>query len=340
MSLSKKQLFIVVSVLALALFLVVLIVLVKTKGKKSETTENPPIPETLLNVRSGKHSLALQQNGKTRTYLIYVPSSYNKNEKTPLVFSLHGGGSNATEQMGLNDLTSVADKENFIVVFPNALGSNWNDGRTNTIDKSGNSDDVGFIKLIIEKLSQWISIDASKIYSTGISNGGMMSIRLACDAADTFAAIAPVAASLPEELKAICSPTTPISVLEIQGTGDPLVSYAGGVIHGLAGRTTSDRGVLLSATDSINFWTSFNKCSGAPKISNFPDTVTTDGTTSSESLYETCQAGTQVGLITVTGGGHTWPGGKQYLGERLVGKVSKDFSASQMIWDFFKNKSR
>lgn len=336
----KKKLLLVSLAIILAILLLIVLVIVVVARNKKKTTETSNLPTTLVTVRSGTHKLALSQNGKLRSYIVYLPTGYSKNQSYPLVFSLHGGGSNATEQMGLNDLNQIADANSFIVAYPNAVGSNWNDGRANTIDKSGNSDDVGFIKLIIEKLGKWVNLDQTKIYSTGISNGGMMSIRLACDASDTFSAVAPVASSMPEELKAICVPTTPISVLEIQGTADPLVPFQGGQIKGLAGRNVADRGVLLSAFDSAAFWWSFNKCNHPDKITNLTDSDTTDGTTSSQSLHETCAQGTQVGLITVTGGGHTWPGGKQYLGERLIGKTSRDFDASQVIWDFFKTKSR
>lgn len=337
--LSRKK-WLLVGSIALLLFLILVAVVIVVRNRNRKSPDASALPTTLVNVRSGQHTLALSQDDKLRSYIVHIPTGYNKSSKYPLVFSLHGGGSNAKEQIGLNDLNDVADKEGFIVVYPNAIGNNWNDGRAHTAEKSSNANDIGFIKLIIEKLGQWVSIDSYKIYSTGISNGGMMSIRLACDAAETFAAIAPVASSMPEELKPNCAPTKPISVLEIQGTADPLVPYNGGEIKGIAGRSTADRGVLLSANDSFSFWTSFDKCSSPAKEIKLIDTDPNDGTSSTESLYETCTANTQVGLITVTGGGHTWPGGKQYLGERLVGKVSKDISASQVIWDFFKTKSR
>ncbi len=338
---SKKKLLIGATIVfLLILVLLAVLVVVKLRDRKTKTPAAESLSTILVNVRAGQHTLALNQNGKVRSYIVYIPNLYSKNQKYPLVFSLHGGGSNAKEQMNLNDLNQVADENNFIVVYPNAVGSNWNDGRAHTTEKSNNADDVGFIKLIIEKLSQWVSIDSQKIYATGISNGGMMSLRLACDASETFAAAAPVASSMPEELKANCAPTKAISVLEIQGTADPLVPYLGGGIKGLAGRDTAGRGVLLSATESAKFWWDFDKCAHLDKVTPLADTDPNDGTTSSQSLHETCENSTQVGLITVTGGGHTWPGGKQYLGERLVGKVSKDFSASQIIWDFFKTKTR
>lgn len=256
-----------------------------------------------------------------------------------MVFSLHGGGSDSEEQLEFNDLTTVSDNEGFVVVGPNAISGNWNDGRDHTVEKSGGADDVGFIKTIIEKLKAIISIDERKIYSTGISNGGMMSFRLACEASETFAAVAPVAATMPEELRAVCKPTKSVSVLTIAGTADPLVPYNGGEIKGIAGRDV-DRGSLLSAKDTLNFWVTFNKCATPAKVSKLNNSDPQDGTTSTQNLYENCRSNNQVGLITVSGGGHTWPGGKQYLGERLVGKVSKDFSASEKIWEFFKTKTR
>ena len=159
-----------------------------------------------------------------------------------------------------------------------------------------------------------------------------MSYRLALDLDGTFAAIAPVGALMTEQLYAKPPPASPVSVLLIEGTDDPFVPWAGGDIS--AGR--QKRGTVVSTDATIDYWAKAGGCGPPPAVTDLPDTEPDDGTRVREELYSGGREGTEVELLAVEGGGHTWPGGLQYLRERTIGKTCRDIDASRVIWDFFK----
>ncbi len=158
-----------------------------------------------------------------------------------------------------------------------------------------------------------------------------MAYRLACDLSGEIAAIAPVAGSIPEPLLASCWPSRPVSVVAINGVDDPLVPWQGGPVH--IGRW--ERGNVLSVAETIAFWVDHDRCSLRPVITYAPDSDPLDGTRVRREAYEDCQGGAEVVLYAVEGGGHTWPGGRQYLPEPIVGRTSRDADANQLIWAFF-----
>jgi len=277
--------------------------------------------------RPGLHKLSGEFNGKTRSFTLYIPKSYDTNRPAALVVNLHGAGGDAESQINSSQMNLIADKAGFVVAYPEALGGNWNDSRSYAAQKSGGADDLGFIKGLAKQIEAALDIDKTRVYATGISNGGMMAYRLACQASDVFAAAAPVAAGMPESLKALCQGGRPVSVIAMQGTGDKIIPYAGGRI-----RATQD--FVLSAKDSINFWLNKDDCAKTAQITKYPDKDPADGTTAESAAYE-CAGGRAVELVTIAGGGHTWPGGKRNLPEILVGKISRDINGSQIIWDFF-----
>lgn len=243
-------------------------------------------------------------------------------------------GGEGTGMATLTDFSSVADRENFIVVYPDGIERRWNDGRGLTRYRAHrqNIDDVGFISSLIDELTKELNIDASRVYVTGISNGGMMSHRLACELSDKIAAIAPVAANIGEYMAPGWSPSRPVPVLIINGTDDPLVPWDGGDIR--FGQYKFGR--VLSVADTVRFWVSHNQCSPIPVITVEPDKNPSDGTTVRKEKYGGCRDSAEVVLYALEGGGHTWPGGSQYLPEAYIGKTCRDFNASEVIWQFFK----
>ena len=273
-------------------------------------------------------------DGLKRTYHVYLPNSQDK--PLPLVFLLHGGGGSAKamEKLTQEGFNALAEKEGFIVVYPEAVEKHWNDGRAlqRWLSQREKIDDIGFLSALIEHLSREHRIDKRRIYATGISNGGLMSYRLACELTYQIAAIAAVASSMGENLSLSCSPSRPISVLIINGIEDPLVPWEGGEIRlgpwGL--------GRVLSTSNTVKFWVGRNLCASSPLISWEPDRDPQDGTRVRKEVYASCRKGTEVILYAVIGGGHTWPGGYQYLGEWIVGKTSRDIDANEVIWGFFK----
>ena len=260
--------------------------------------------------------------GVTRTFRLRLPPAYADGRPVPLVVVLHGGGGSGRRMSRHIGMGPIADREGFAVVYPDGIGGSWNDGRG--IAGRG-SDDVGFIRTLLDTLSRRLRLDTTRIYATGISNGAMFAHRLACDLPGRFAAIAPVAGGLPASLADRCA-GTPVSVLAIQGTADRLVPYDGGMVAG-------SRGEVLSAAASVAHWARVAGCAPAPVTAPLPDRAPRDGTTIRHTEYRGCR-GHAVSLYTVTGGGHTWPGGEA-TSVRLMGRTTRDIGGSREIWRFF-----
>ena len=253
----------------------------------------------------------------------------------PVLLHLHGGGGTAKGTIGLTfgRFNELADEEGFMVIYPQAIEKNWNDGRKIDGVKSTveNIDDVGFIAEIINEVKNKYSIDDSRIFTTGMSNGGFMSTRLLCDRADLFRGGAILTATLSETYFPECKPSKPTAVLVMNGTDDPLVPFNGGPIKVLK----KDRGSIISTSDMISFWEKENGCT-SKKPSKYLEDLKEDGTRVKVDEYANCNDRGALILYTIEGGGHTWPGGKQYLGEKIIGKTSRDINACDVIWDFFK----
>jgi len=277
-------------------------------------------------------------DGLQRTYKIHIPPSLPQNFSPALVFVLHGGGGTGDGMerlLTLGGFNSLSDENNFIVVYPDGIEKNWNDGRKNVSDPAHqqNIDDVGFFNALIENLTFEFNIDPNRIYSTGISNGAMMSYRLALELPEKIAAIAPVAGAIPVDILPQNPLFIPVSVCVISGTSDPLVPWEGGTV----GTKRHPRGVVISVPDSVNYWVKNNKCNSTPETILLPDKDPKDGTRVYYHKYSNGENNTEVVLYEIRNGGHTWPDGYQYLSELLVGKTSKDINANEVIWDFFKN---
>jgi polyhydroxybutyrate depolymerase len=308
-----------------ALFCLALLALIGlSSGQETirERLEKKQLPATNDEARN------IDVHGLSRSYLIHVPTSYKKDKAVPLVLVFHGGGGDADGMVRYSHFDALADREGFIAIYPDGTLKQWNDGRL----MAPKSDDVGFVRAIIDEVEKTYKIDRKRIYATGMSNGAMMSQRLACEMSGTLAAVAPVAGTMPDDFAPRCSPTEPISVLMIHGTDDPLVPYNGGSIT-LGQRAIG--GKVWSAADTIKYWAKSDKCGEKPTTSMLPDAAPQDGTRISHDVYSGCAADTEVALLTVNGGGHTWPSGIQYLPERFIGKTSKDIDATETIWDFF-----
>ncbi len=278
--------------------------------------------------------------GRERMFRIHVPSLSGRATPVPLVLILHGGGGtgDGMERLTLGGFNRLADREGFVAVYPDGVERHWNDGRGNQQYRAqrDNIDDVGFIAALIAGLSETLPIDRRRVYATGISNGGLMSLRLARELADRIAVIAPVAASMSEQITQMRAPARPISVLLIAGTADPLVPYQGGEIGFIGFRGGQKIGKVVSVAETITYWSTFNRCPPAPAITMEPDRNPQDGTRVRREAHGPCREGTEVMLYAIEGGGHTWPGGQQYLPERIVGRTSKDIDANEVIWSFFK----
>lgn len=271
--------------------------------------------------------------GTTRSYILFLPDSRTALQGLPLVVAMHGGIGTAEQMMSFSRFNETAAREYFAVAYPQGVTRRWNDGRIFRGRSETDADDVGFIRALVADVAQNVTpLDRRRIFATGISNGGFMSFRLGCEAADVFAAIAPVTATMGADLAARCKPAAPISVLVINGTADPLVPYAGGHVRGPFG---SLRGAIWSTDESIVFWAKHNRCTGQPAITAWSDRDPSDSSRVIESDFRAC-AGGRVRLLRIEGGGHTWPGRAQYLPVAMIGPTNRDFDATEAIWSFFK----
>jgi polyhydroxybutyrate depolymerase len=274
------------------------------------------------------------QDGRSRRCLVHVPAGAS-GRPCPLLIVLHGGGGTPEGMVKLtkNRFNELADASGFFVAYPGGLGRSWNDFRD---DAKGYAhaekiDDVGFISALIDRLAAEYSIDRDRVFATGISNGGFMSYRLACELSGKIRGIAAVAAANTPDQTSKCAPARPVSVMIINGTDDPIVPYNGGVVKLLG----SSRGAIASTDDTVRFWTRLNKCPDNPAGEDLPDNDPGDNTRVKKISYGPCGGGSRVVLYRVEGGGHTWPGGLHYMFTKVIGYTSRDMNACDRISDFF-----
>lgn len=268
--------------------------------------------------------------GKKRFYLVHLPKSLNKKQPASLVVALHGGGGNMNIQA--NDeyykLISQSDKTGSILVFPNGFSrlprgkfATWNAGTCCASARDNKSDDVGFIREVVKKVSNDNNIDKDKVFAIGMSNGGMMSYRLACEASDVFKAIAAVAGT---DNTINCSPKKPVSILHIHALDDDHVLFNGGL--GPKAISKKAETSFNSVDVTISKWIKFNQCSKQPsKVLSVKGAYC--------DLYSKCLSHSSVKLCVTEKGGHSWPGGKKPRGDQ---NSSMAISANDIIWDFFK----
>jgi polyhydroxybutyrate depolymerase len=259
---------------------------------------------------------AIEAGGLTREYLIYVPPAYSGTEPQPLILNLHGAGSSARNQIAYSGLTSLADREGILIAAPQATSS---DARWNfTTVQPGLPDDVAFIGDMLDSLEDQFCIEPTRVFATGISNGAAMAIRLACNIPDRIAAIATVAATY---FPASCPSQSPISLLAFHGTDDPVVPYEGG------GETPAGF-TAQPVEEALDRWGQFNNCLTSPGRTQVTPSVTL-------TVFEGCDDNASVGLYTIEGGGHTWPGSQIEASPALLGSTTDEISASNLIWGFF-----
>jgi polyhydroxybutyrate depolymerase len=272
----------------------------------------------------------ISSSGIDRHFYLHSPDSANK--RYPVLLAFHGGGGtalNAEKQFGFSQL---ADRYGFVVVYPQGMNKQWNDGRA-APSKGEAYDDVQFVRDILRHLPGICpQADTSQVFSTGMSNGGFFSFYLAYTLNGVIDAIAPVCASIPKDLESPYTLPVPIPMLYIAGTADPLVKYKGGWV-GFANEDNG-RGYSMPAEWTLHRWLVMTGTPDKPVVSKITDMDKNDGSTATKySYYRNDKP--FVEFIKVENGGHGWPGGRQYLPKVLIGQLCNDFSASEMIIRFF-----
>ncbi len=255
---------------------------------------------------------SIEAGGLTRQYFVHVPPSYDGKTPLPLVLVLHGATQSPESIERMSGMSAAADQERFLAVYPRGTGRlpTWNAGACCGYAMEHRVDDVGFISALIGKLKQHYAVDPKRIFATGISNGGMMSYRLACEMAGTVAAVAPVEGA--QDLD--CHPTNPVSVIVFHGTADRLVPFAGGTTPFQMGSRRSD----TSVSSTTAFWVKQDGCSPTPQRKE-SDEVHVE-------TYSGCRMGSAVAVYAIQGGHHIWPGTRF---------SRNDVPATSLMWTFF-----
>jgi len=277
--------------------------------------------------------------GVRRTYRVHIPTDYNPLEPAPLVVVIHGAFDTAKGMEKFSGFSDLADRENFIVMYPNGIGilgflQHWNAGHCCGKAASDNVDDVGFVAAAIEELRARLNIDPDRIYMVGFSNGGMLAYRFAAEKGDLLAAVAPLAASIggrpsreaPEWH--IPDPVRPLSVISFHGLADDDVPYKGGVSLHRGGTRT-----YWPVEESIEFWVQRDDCNPRPATTNL-----NNGRVQVKS-WGVCREDTEVVLYLIENWGHVWPG-KFFTADLAEDDPLKNFDAAEIIWDFFRSHRR
>ena len=270
----------------------------------------------------------LRSGGLERSYLLHAPAGSGAR---PLIVLLHGRLGTGAGMEKMTHFDAVADRAGVIVAYPDGWRRSWNDGRPGTPAHRRQVDDVAFILAMIDDIGHRVPVDPRRVYVAGMSNGGFMTERLACEAGGRFAAVAIDVATLSDSLASACQLPRPVPAVFFHGTADPLVPYAGGRM--------GDRGYGLSVDETVATWARWNGCAAAPALESLPDTAR-DGIVVTRRTWSGCRDGADVVAYRFDGGGHAWPGGTQYLPARFVGRVSRNVDASVELWHFFSARRR
>lgn len=264
---------------------------------------------------SGDHEWTIDAGGRQRIVHVHVPPSYDPARGIPLVLDFHGFTSNATQQNLLAGMTEKADFAGFVALHAEGIGGStgqsWNAGACCGEAMTRAIDDVAFVSKILDEAEARLCVDKHRVYATGMSNGGFLSHRLACELSNRVAAVAPVAGVLGVSA---CTPARAMSVFQFHGTLDGLVPYLGNPVQGFPSVATTMEGWATRSGCGSHARETFQK--GDVRC------VTYDG----------CAGGAEVSLCTVTGGGHTWPGG---IPVPALGHTTTAIRATDAMWDFF-----
>ena len=287
-------------------------------------SKTPADPNATPIRRPGDYRFSFGHDGLTREYLVHVPRSYH-GQKVPMLLALHGGGGDADFQADDSKygLITKSEQAGFVAVFPSgysplrsgALGT-WNAGTCCGPAQKKNIDDVGFIREVIARVERQATIDPHRVFATGMSNGAMMTWRLACEAPEIHA-IAPVEGT--DNTTGKCTPAHPVAVIEFHAADDPNVPFKGGV--GVGPSRTNYTSVPATQAK----WVAVDRAPSQPRR-----VVTVQGAHCD--LHSAGRGGAPVELCVTDTGGHSWPGGGTQQGRK---QPSMAISANDLMWNFF-----
>jgi len=277
----------------------------------------------------GDHERLLQIGDLHRSYVVHVPPHYDPKSPIPVVLALHGAATNGRMMANYSGLAKKADEAGFAVVYANGTGPGgimltWNSGGARRAGEASTADDVGYIRKVLDDLQMCLTVDAKRVYATGLSNGAMMCYRLASEMSDRIAAIAPIAGTIAVDNY---HPKRPVPVMHFHGTADKVVPMQGP--QNDAARLFGFR----SVPETMRILVACNACAQDPQTTELPDKAH-DGTQVTRKIYAAKEGGAEVVLYVIDGGGHTWPGRQPPV--RFLGKSTAQISANDLIWEFFR----
>jgi polyhydroxybutyrate depolymerase len=284
-----------------------------------------------------KHKLDLRVLGFRRSYLIHIPKNYDRAEARPLVVALHGAFSTAEEMEEETGLSELADREGFLVLYPNGITlfgwlQHWNAGHCCGRAMKDRVDDLGFVSTVIEEVREHFRVDPSRIYMVGYSNGGMLAYLFAAQKPETLAAVAVIAGTIgsspsPSEPEVRIPPArAPVPVMAIHGREDDSIPYEGGSIK-------NEGHSYVSVKESMEFWLKANQVPTSPQREEMI------GGRVVKETWKAWESDQEVILFTLEGWKHTIP--TKYFTKKLPeNDPLKDFHATDIIWDFFKSHHR
>ena len=287
----------------------------------------------------GDHQIALQHGGRQRSYIVHVPPAAREGRPLPVVLNFHGGGGKAESQQKYSRMDVVADAEGFVAVYPDGTGRmpdrllTWNAGTCCAYSVMNKVDDVGFTLALLVDLGARQPVDRRRVYATGLSNGAMMAWRLAVEASEHIAAIAPVAGA---KVLQRGVPTRPVSVMHFHSVDDSRALYTGGL--GPPFPMTNSRVFHSAVEPTIRDWAATIGCQADARVTA---EVTGEagskdaGHTATRYVWAPCRESSEVVLWKFTGAGHVWPGGLQDYLPRLLGPATALVDANLEMWRFF-----
>jgi polyhydroxybutyrate depolymerase len=262
----------------------------------------------------GQSTATFDFQGQPRSYQLYVPRTYAGHGPVPLVLNFHGYGSSAVQQMIYGDFRPLAERDTFLIVAPDGQGTSRH---FNLTSEPGLQDDIAMVNALVDDMEKNFCVDTTRIYSTGMSDGGAMTSALACRDFDRFAAFGAVAVIL---YLPGCGGPAPVAITAFMGTADPIVPFDGGKVNCCGGA------VLGSAPQAMAEWAKHDTCAAAPTEERLGSEVR-------RQTWTGCGGSSSVVFYIVDGGGHTWPGAIAVPG---LGLTTQQVKASETIWEFFK----
>lgn len=279
----------------------------------------------------------LNHAGYARQYRLFIPTAYTPGTDMPLVFNFHGGGSTSSEQIVWSAMNTVAEREHFLVAYPDAINGAWFGP-----NRDDPYDDVGFVDDVLAQVRSTYDVDHARVYATGFSAGAVVCYVLGVQRPYAFGAVAPVSGVRPyaqgteiyAPIGVPATPARPFPLLHVHGTGDLRLPYDGGPAGGW---------VWPPCEQVVNDYVRSNRCDLIPTVVDLPDVNTTDSSTVQRLTWgngdayvdvDGVERHVEVMMYRVVGGGHSWPGGSGTWPSYCL-PVNRDVNASQLIWDFF-----